>query len=107
MIALLRLLLGILASPFKSKCQLEAENAALRHQVVVLRRQTHGGIRLTNLDRLLLVWLYRWFPLILKAWPSFSRRRSFVVIVLVFAATGFGNHVRGEGGRPLRLIYAR
>jgi hypothetical protein len=38
MIALVLLLLAILASPFKSKCQLEAENVALRHQVVVLRR---------------------------------------------------------------------
>jgi hypothetical protein len=35
MIALLSLLLAILASPFKSKCKLEAENVALRHQVVV------------------------------------------------------------------------
>jgi hypothetical protein len=38
MIALLWLLLTILASPFKSKCQLEAETVALRHQVIVLRR---------------------------------------------------------------------
>jgi hypothetical protein len=66
MISLLWLLLAILASPFKSKCQLEAENVALRHQVVVLRRQVRGQIRLTNLDRLVLVQLYRWFPSILK-----------------------------------------
>jgi hypothetical protein len=38
MIPLLWLLLAILASPLKSKRQLEAENVALRHQVVVLRR---------------------------------------------------------------------
>jgi hypothetical protein len=44
-------LLAILASPFKSKCQLEAENAALRHQLMVLRRQARGRIRLTNLDQ--------------------------------------------------------
>jgi len=55
MIALLWLLLAMLASPFKSKCQLEAENVALRHQIVVLLRQTRGRIRLTNLDRLVLV----------------------------------------------------
>jgi hypothetical protein len=42
MIALLWLFLAILASPFKSKCQLEAENVALRHQVVVLQRQARG-----------------------------------------------------------------
>jgi hypothetical protein len=31
-------MLAILASPFKSKLQLEAENAMLRHQLMVLRR---------------------------------------------------------------------
>ena len=66
MIALLWLLLSTLASPFKSKCQLEAENVALRHQVVVLRRQVSGRVRLTSLDRLVLVQLFRWFPSILK-----------------------------------------
>jgi hypothetical protein len=54
MIALLWLLLAILASPLRSKCQLEPENVALPHQVVVLRRQMHGPIRLMNLDRLVL-----------------------------------------------------
>ena len=67
MIALLWLLLAILVSPFKSKGQLEAENVALRHQVVVLRRQVRGRVQLTNFDRLFLVQLYRWFPSILKA----------------------------------------
>ena len=38
MIALLRFVLNVLVSPFKSKRRLEAENAAVRHQVVVLRR---------------------------------------------------------------------
>jgi hypothetical protein len=38
MIALLCLVLAVLASPFKSKSRLEAENAALRHQLIVLRR---------------------------------------------------------------------
>jgi transposase InsO family protein len=67
MIALLWLLLAILVSPFKSKSQLEAENVALRHQVVVLRRQVRGRVQLTNFDRLFLVQLYRWFPSIVKA----------------------------------------
>jgi hypothetical protein len=65
MITLLWLLLALLVSPFKSKRQLEAENVALRHQIVVLRRQVHGRVRLTNLDRLFLVQLCRWFPSIL------------------------------------------
>jgi hypothetical protein len=33
---------------------------------MVLRRQARGRIRLTNLDRLFLVQLYRWFPSILQ-----------------------------------------
>jgi len=60
MIALLCFVLAVLVSPFKSKSRLEAENAALRHQVVVLR------VRLTNSDRLFFIQLYRWFPSVLK-----------------------------------------
>jgi hypothetical protein len=66
MIALLWLVLAILALPFKSKWRLGAQNAALRHQVMVLWRQTRDRIHLTNLDRLFLVQLYRWFPSILR-----------------------------------------
>jgi hypothetical protein len=36
MIALICFVLSLFASPFKSKSRLEAENAALRHQVIVL-----------------------------------------------------------------------
>jgi hypothetical protein len=51
MIGLLRFVLGILASPFKSKSRLEAENAVLRHQLIVLRRKMRGRPRRTNNDR--------------------------------------------------------
>ena len=43
MIALIRFVLAILGSPFKSKSRLEAENAALRQQLIVLRRRVKGG----------------------------------------------------------------
>jgi hypothetical protein len=56
-----------LAVPFKSKRRFEAENAALGHQVMVLRRQVRGRIHLRNFDRLFLVQLYRWCPSILRA----------------------------------------
>jgi hypothetical protein len=59
MIALLWLVMAILASPFTSKYRLEAENAALRHQVMVLQRKARGQIRLSNIDRLFLVQLYQ------------------------------------------------
>ena len=65
MIGLLCFVLAVLASPFKSKIRLEARNAALRHQLVVLRRQLKGRARLTNDDRWFFVQLYRWFPSIL------------------------------------------
>jgi len=65
MFALLRFVLAILASPFKSKIRLEAENATLRQQLVVLRRKLKGRARLTNNDRWFFVQLYRWFPSIL------------------------------------------
>ena len=47
--------LAVLASPFKSKLRLEAENAVLRHQLMVLRRRLHGRVRLTNNDRWFLI----------------------------------------------------
>src|SRR6202051_2306681 len=66
MIGLLCFVLAVLASPFKSKLRLEAENAVLRHQLIILRRRPHGRVRLTNHDRWFFIQLYRWFPAILK-----------------------------------------
>src|SRR5215204_1412453 len=66
MIALFCLFVALFASPFKSKSRLEAENAALRHQLIILRRKVHGRARLTNNDRWFLIQLYRWFPSILR-----------------------------------------
>ena len=67
MVALLCFLLALLTSPFKSKSRLEAENAALRHQLAVLRRKVRGRLEFTNGDRWFFVQLYRWFPSILHA----------------------------------------
>jgi hypothetical protein len=72
MIALLCFLLTLFASPFKSKSRLEAENAALRHQLIVLQRKVHGRAQLTNGDRLFLVQLYRWFPSVVRTENSGS-----------------------------------
>ena len=66
MIGLILLVLNLLAALFKSKSRLEAENAALRQQLVVLRRKVHGRVRLTRGDRIFFVQLYRWLPSILK-----------------------------------------
>src|SRR5216683_1872322 len=66
MIALICFVLAVLASPVKSKSRLEAENAVLRHQLIVLQRKVRGGARLTNNDRWFFVQMYRWLPSILK-----------------------------------------
>src|SRR6516225_7091925 len=48
MIGLFCFALAVLGSPFKSKLRLEAENAVLRHQLIVLKRRLHGRFRLTD-----------------------------------------------------------
>jgi hypothetical protein len=50
MIALICFVLAVLASPFKSKSRLEAENAVLRHQLIVLRRKVRGRALPTQLE---------------------------------------------------------
>src|SRR5476649_2258756 len=66
MMGLLCLFLAFVTLPFKSKSRLEAENAVLRHQLIVLRCKVQGPVRLTNNDRWFLIQLYRWFPSILQ-----------------------------------------
>src|SRR5258708_36054045 len=66
MIGLFCFVLAVLASPFKSKLRLEAENAVLRHQLMVLTRRLHGRVRLTNNDRWFFIQLYRWVPSIME-----------------------------------------
>jgi len=66
MISLLCFFLRLLASPFKSTSRLEAQNAALRHQLIVLQRTVRGRAEWTHADRLFFILLYRWFPSILK-----------------------------------------
>jgi transposase InsO family protein len=66
MIALLCFFLTLLVSQFKPKSRLEAENVALRHQLIVLRRKVRGRVHLSNGDRLFFVQLYRWFPSVLN-----------------------------------------
>ncbi len=91
MSGLLLFVLAILVSPFKSKIRLEAENAVLRHQLIVLRRKVKGRVRLTNSDRWFFIQLYRWFPSILKV---LTPRHSCVGIGQAFAATGVGSRAQ-------------
>src|SRR5258708_27953274 len=63
---LFKLIFGIMASRFKARATLEAENLVLRQQVNVLRRRTPKRPHLNNTDRFLFVWLYRWSPSVLE-----------------------------------------
>src|SRR5215207_3277989 len=67
MMDLFRLILGVMASLFKSRAKLEAEILILRQQINVLRRRAPKRPYLNNTDRCLFVWLYRWFPCVLGA----------------------------------------
>jgi transposase InsO family protein len=66
MIALVRFFLSLVSSLLKPKLRLAAENAALRHQLIVLRRKMRGRAWLTNNDRWFFIQMYRWFPSILQ-----------------------------------------
>src|SRR6266545_6957840 len=67
MVALISFLLNVVASLFKSKSRLEAENAALRYQLIVLQRKVRGRVHFTDSDRLFFIQLYRRFPSVLNA----------------------------------------
>src|SRR6201994_5076384 len=99
MIGLLCFALAVLASPFKSKLRLEAENAVLRHQLIVLRRRLHGRVRLTNQDRWFLIQMYRWFPSILLVLTIFRPET-----LVRWHRAGFRGYwrwkSRPQGGRP-------
>lgn len=62
-----RILRYILTSAFKSQGRLSAENIALRHQVVVLKRRHRGRVKLRGLDRVILGWLSRMGPAVADA----------------------------------------
>jgi hypothetical protein len=62
MLGVIELLLGWLASLVKSQRRLRAENLVLRHQLKILRRRAARRVRLSDVDRLVFVWLYRLCP---------------------------------------------
>src|SRR6266513_4628837 len=99
MTALIILLLNLGASLFKPKSWLEAENAALRQQLVVLQRQVRGRVQFTNSDRLFFIQLYRWFPSVLNAITTFRPET-----LVRWHRAGFRRYwrwkSRNAGGRP-------
>jgi hypothetical protein len=83
MLAFISALVSWLAGRFRSCAELELEVIALRHQLAVLRRQRPGRTRLSALDRLLWIWLYR-------VWP-----RCLNIVVLVKMTTVVHWHRQG------------
>jgi hypothetical protein len=111
MIGLLCFALAVLASPFESRLRLEAENAALRHQLMVLRRRLRGGVRITNHDRWFFVQLYRWFPSILSV-LAIIRPETLVRWHRAGCRSYWRWKSRSSGGRPqvdgeLRVLIRR
>src|ERR1700719_3679755 len=91
MIGLLCFVQAMLALPFKSKMRLEAENAVLRHQLIVLKRRLRGRARLTNNDRWFLSSSIAGFLRSRRLSRSSGPRPSCVGTGPVFAATGVGS----------------
>src|ERR1700730_8977896 len=106
MIGLLYFFMSVLASPFKSKLRLEAENAVIRHQLIVLKRRLHGRVQLTNHDRWFFIQLYTydWIRLFMFAglkgldfnarYLGFLRKIAFELIV---------REIRHESGLAKRI----
>src|SRR5260370_18855907 len=99
MVDLFQLILRVVAALFKSRARLEAEILVLRQQINVLRRQMPKRPQLNNIDRSLLVWLYRRFPSVLAAVAVFKPGTHHSCArggVWSYLACGCRNHV----GRP-------
>jgi hypothetical protein len=99
MVEFLIKLLLVARSKLKSRARLEAENIVLRQQVIVLSRKARSRVRLRNIDRLILVWMYRLFPPILNAITVIKPKT-----VIRWHRRGFRAYWRWQsrqhGGRP-------
>jgi hypothetical protein len=107
-IALVCFVLAVLASPFRSKIRLEAENAALRQQLIVLRRKVRrrapslrtaiGGSSFSSIAG-----SHRSYRFSQSSTP----RPWCAGIGPAFVAIGVGNRGGGEGDRRSRQNCAR
>src|SRR5207342_657612 len=71
-----KLLWSLLIGLFRSRASLEAENLALRQQIIVLRRTAPKRLRFNVLDRVILVGIHRLFPEAVKPRRNSGRPRS-------------------------------
>ena len=68
--------LSLVASSFRNRAALQAENLALRHQLTVLQKNALPRLRLQRSDRLLWVLLSRYGPVGAVVCTSFVPRYS-------------------------------
>jgi len=68
--------LSLVASSFRNRAALQAENLALRHQLIVLQKNPPPRLRLQRSDRLLWVLLSRCGPVGAGVCTSFVPRYS-------------------------------
>jgi hypothetical protein len=106
MMDLFKLILGVMASLFKSRAKLEAEILILRQQINVLRRRAPKRPHLNNTDRFPFGWLYHWFPSVLGAIAISGRKRLFAGTA-GFERIGAGDHATMLTDRRSRLNCSR
>ena len=99
-IGLLCFALALLVSPLGSTARLEAENAVLRQQLIVLGRTCRGRARLTNSDRLFFVQLYRWFPSIIGVLQIIRAGDAEFAGIALGLRDYWRGKSRNRGGRP-------
>ena len=75
MIDTMKLVLATIPSLSRGRARLEAEIVVLRHQLNILRRSAPRRLQLSNVDRVLPVWLHRLCPSVKLV--SLTGRRSF------------------------------
>jgi len=90
----------------RSRAALQAEMLVLRHQLNVLRRKSSKRVAVGNIDRLLFVGLYRFFPKVLNALEILKPET-----VLRWHRAGFRAYWRWKsrscGGRPKTAVDIR
>jgi hypothetical protein len=107
MMDLFKMILGVLASLFRSRAKLEAEILILRQQINVLRRRAPKRPHLNNTDRFLLFGFITGFP---PSWARLrlsGRKRSFAGTALGFGRIGAGGRATMLADQRSRLSYAR
>src|SRR5215469_3668000 len=102
MIGLLSFVLAVLASPLKSKARLEAENAVLRHQLIVLRRGRMAAPGSPTMIVCSLSSCIAGLHQFCRLSQSSGPRRCCGGIGPGFAVIGVGNRIDGEGGHQSR-----